>query len=239
MPLTSRPWPGPQSRAVVFNTEAAQAFLTDPEYRSHAALATDVYCDGVGLQVYIALRFGRLVRRRHGPDVLSEYLRSRRDGRVLLLGGTEAAHGGLRERFPSFFRFNSVTADRTLVSPADMEALAKSVVQGGYDDVLIFYGLGKQECMQHLLHAAGYEGASIGLGAAIDFVSGAKPRASAVWQRLGLEWLPRLVRERRMWPRVVRSGALFWSLARRENAALRLYLLGGSAAEEDARPGRT
>lgn len=242
MPLSDRRWPSDRSRAVVFNTEAAHAFLTEPEYRRAATPATDVYCDGVGLQVYALLRFGRLVRRRHGPDVLHDYLVEREHARVLFLGGSSAAHEALRQRFPRFFSSNSVTFDDSAVPDQEMERKAQEIGRAHYDDVLIFLGLGRQERMQHHLHAAGFTGASIGLGAAVDFLSGLKPRAGRGWQRLGLEWMPRLLREHRMWPRVVRSASLFLLGARQENAQLRSYLLGpaGAAAsiaeDSSARP---
>lgn len=241
MPLTDRPWPTPPSRAVVFNTEAAHAFLTAADYRRDALPAGDVYCDGVGLQAYLLLRFGRLVRRRHGPDLLLQYLARREGARILLLGGSPEAHRALRARFPRFFQSNQVEVDDSFLQAAEMERRAAVIAAVGYDDVLIFLGLGRQERMQHLLHAAGFTGSSIGLGAAVDFVSGLKPRAGGAWRALGLEWLPRLVRERRMWPRVVRSASLFLLGGRPENAALRTYLLGPDAAgpgEPHARPPR-
>jgi exopolysaccharide biosynthesis WecB/TagA/CpsF family protein len=79
--------------------------------------------------------------------------------------------------------------------------------------VLIFLGLRRQEAFQTSLHTSGFTGASIGLGAAIDFLSGTKQRAGKTWQKMGLEWLPRMVAEPRMIPRVFRSFGLFalWS----------------------------
>jgi N-acetylglucosaminyldiphosphoundecaprenol N-acetyl-beta-D-mannosaminyltransferase len=225
MPLSDRNWPSAQSRAVVFNTEAAHEFLTEPDYRRDAMPASDVYCDGVGLQVYVLLRFGRLVRRRHGPDVFHDYLVAREGARVLFLGGSRAAHEALRRRFPGFFLRNSVTCDDSTLLDSEMERKARDIVRAGYDDVPIFLGLRRQERMQHCLHAAGFRGSTIGLGAAVDFLSGLKPRAGRLWQMLGLEWMPRLFRERRMWPRVARSASLFLLVARRENAQLRSYLL--------------
>jgi len=50
----------------------------------------------------------------------------------------------------------------------------------------------------------------MGVGGSIDIVAGAKQRAPLTWQRLGLEWLYRLLQEpRRMFRRYLHSNALF------------------------------
>ncbi len=224
MPLSTEPWPLDGSRAVVFNTEAAWFFLTSADYRRDAAGATHVYCDGAGLALYVRLRFGRPIRRFHGPDLFAHYLAQATGRRVLLLGGSEAAHARLAARYPRFFAENCVTVDASMLPAEHFAARAAEVAAEGHDDVLIFLGLGRQERFQRLLHEAGHRGASVGLGAAIDFLSGTRPRAGPAWRALGLEWLPRLLREPRMWPRVGRSFALFPRLADPANAALAAFL---------------
>jgi N-acetylglucosaminyldiphosphoundecaprenol N-acetyl-beta-D-mannosaminyltransferase len=226
MPLRVHAWPDSRSRAVVFNTEAAYFFLTSHTYRADAIGANDIYCDGAGLQLYIGLRFGRRVRRRHGPDLLREYLLTRTQARVHFVGGSNAAHSGLQERFPAFFTRNEVTIDTRTLEEHHFAERAAVLAARPVDDVLIFLGLARQERFQHRLHEAGFAGSSIGLGAAIDFVSGSKIRAGRAWQAFGLEWLPRLMREPRMLPRVQRSFALFALLGARENQELRGYLFG-------------
>jgi N-acetylglucosaminyldiphosphoundecaprenol N-acetyl-beta-D-mannosaminyltransferase len=52
---------------------------------------------------------------------------------------------------------------------------------------------------------------AIGVGASLDFAAGTRPRAPIVWQRLGIEWLYRLLREpRRLWKRYVRRDIPFF-----------------------------
>ncbi len=226
MPLSTEPWPLDGSRAVVFNTEAAWYFLTSPDYRRDVEGATHVYCDGSALALYVRMRFGQPIRRLHGPDLFALYLARAIGRRVLLLGGTGAAHAGLAERHPHFFAANEVSVDSSLLPPDHFAARAAEVAAQGFDDVLIFLGLGRQERFQRLLHEAGHPGASVGLGAAIDFLSGTKPRSGPVWRALGLEWLPRLLREPRMWPRVGRSFAVFGHALDVENRLLAAFLFG-------------
>lgn len=48
------------------------------------------------------------------------------------------------------------------------------------------------------------------IGAVFDFYAGTKRRSSLLWRRLGLEWLPRFLREpRRLWERNLRSNPVF------------------------------
>lgn len=55
------------------------------------------------------------------------------------------------------------------------------------------------------------------VGAVFDFYAGTKKRSSQFWLNLGLEWLPRLLREpRRMWERNFRSAPVFLSWIARE-----------------------
>jgi N-acetylglucosaminyldiphosphoundecaprenol N-acetyl-beta-D-mannosaminyltransferase len=48
------------------------------------------------------------------------------------------------------------------------------------------------------------------IGAVFDFYAGTKKRSAVFWQSLGLEWLPRFLREpRRLWERNLKSTPLF------------------------------
>jgi N-acetylglucosaminyldiphosphoundecaprenol N-acetyl-beta-D-mannosaminyltransferase len=49
------------------------------------------------------------------------------------------------------------------------------------------------------------------IGAVFDYYSGTKQRASVFWQRLGLEWLPRFIREpKRLWRRYFISLPIYF-----------------------------
>lgn len=201
-------------------------FLTSEAYRAAINPHSHVYCDGAGLAWFGRLRFGREIQRRHGPDVMHDYLMRTRGVDVMLLGGSDRAHAGLRSRYPQFFVNNRVVVDSRMIAAGDYPNVAAAIAEQSYDHVLIFLGLARQERFQHHLHEAGYQGASIGLGAAIDFLSGNKPRSGPGWQRLGLEWLPRMIREPRMIPRVLRSFALFGLAFHPRNRELGQFLFG-------------
>jgi N-acetylglucosaminyldiphosphoundecaprenol N-acetyl-beta-D-mannosaminyltransferase len=66
----------------------------------------------------------------------------------------------------------------------------------------------------------------MGVGGAIDIVGGITKRAPAIWQRLGIEWLYRLLQEpRRMFKRYAVTNARFISLVAR--ALLARFTRGG------------
>jgi len=55
------------------------------------------------------------------------------------------------------------------------------------------------------------------IGAVFDFYAGTKARSSLFWQKLGLEWFPRFLREpRRLWERNVKSTPIFLCWIARE-----------------------
>jgi N-acetylglucosaminyldiphosphoundecaprenol N-acetyl-beta-D-mannosaminyltransferase len=79
---------------------------------------------------------------------------------------------------------------------------------------VLFVGLGcpKQEAWMGAHHAA-LGCVLVGVGAAFDFLAGHKRQAPAVMQRLGLEWLFRLLSEpRRLWKRYLRQNPKFLAL---------------------------
>ena len=54
------------------------------------------------------------------------------------------------------------------------------------------------------------------IGAVFDFYAGTKQRSSGFWQKIGMEWLPRFLREpRRLWERNMKSTPIFiWWIVR-------------------------
>jgi len=59
------------------------------------------------------------------------------------------------------------------------------------------------------------------IGAVFDFYAGVKTRSSLFWQRLGLEWLPRFLREPiRLWERNMKSAPVFLCWIFREKMRL-------------------
>lgn len=92
--------------------------------------------------------------------------------------------------------------------PVDMEVVQRIRSTGAK---IVFVGLGcpKQDFWM-AEYASHLNSVLIGVGAAFDFLSGEVPRAPLWMQRIGLEWLFRLVTEpRRLWKRYFVTNTLF------------------------------
>jgi N-acetylglucosaminyldiphosphoundecaprenol N-acetyl-beta-D-mannosaminyltransferase len=79
---------------------------------------------------------------------------------------------------------------------------------------ILFVGLGAPKQERWMAeHKDAVEAVMIGVGAAFDFLAGRKRQAPAVLQRLGLEWLFRLLNEpRRLWRRYLYRNPRFVAL---------------------------
>jgi N-acetylglucosaminyldiphosphoundecaprenol N-acetyl-beta-D-mannosaminyltransferase len=79
---------------------------------------------------------------------------------------------------------------------------------------ILFVGLGAPKQEQWMAGMKGsVDAVMLGVGAAFDFLSGRKRQAPAVLQRLGLEWLFRLLNEpRRLWKRYLYRNPKFMVL---------------------------
>jgi N-acetylglucosaminyldiphosphoundecaprenol N-acetyl-beta-D-mannosaminyltransferase len=202
----------------------------DPEIRSalnQAGLTTE---DGMPL-VWWCQRSGYSdAGRVCGSDLLLAMCErsAQRGHRHFFYGGSprvvEALVLRLKQRFPGMvvagYRsppFRSLTQEE---DAADVQAINETRP----DFVWVGLGMPKQEkwMVRHVgkIHAA----ALLGVGAAFDFVSGAKPRAPLWMQRSGLEWLFRLMTEpRRLAPRYFVVISIFVVLALQQLAGWKSY----------------
>jgi exopolysaccharide biosynthesis WecB/TagA/CpsF family protein len=102
--------------------------------------------------------------------------------------------------------------------PEDEPALAESIAAVQPD--LLFIGITSPKKEMFLARWGPRIGASVchGVGGSFDVVAGKVRRAPAAWQRMGIEWLYRLLQEpRRLWRRYVVTNTLFlwWVLRER------------------------
>lgn len=191
------------------------------EPRFHAALSAAGWLipDGVGIVLASRLLGGRIRRRVCGPDLfveLSAAMDRRGPFSALFIGSTEATLAALARRYadqhPNARRIATFSPPFRAEFTADDVAAMKAVIREHQPD-LLWVGLTapKQEIL--LAQFAADEPAfrfAAGIGAAFDFYVGNVRRAPAFFQRLGLEWLPRLLQQpRRLWRRTFVSAPLF------------------------------
>ena len=178
------------------NPEIVQRANQDPEYAGILAKADLVIPDGIGV-VYAAKILGRPLKGRvPGVDLASALMgrMAGTDKRLFLLGAApgvaEQAAVNLRAAYPGlvicgthdgYFKEDGPVVDAIREARADV--------------VFVCLGFPKQEKW-----AAAHGGAAgarlyIGLGGALDVFAGKVARAPEGFQKLGLEWLYRLIKQ--------------------------------------------
>jgi N-acetylglucosaminyldiphosphoundecaprenol N-acetyl-beta-D-mannosaminyltransferase len=103
---------------------------------------------------------------------------------------------------------------------------------------LLFVGLGAPKQEQWMAaHKGNVKAVMLGVGAAFDFLAGNKRQAPKVLQRLGLEWLFRLVQEpRRLWRRYLYRNPRFVALFLGQLIGGRRADVPAAAEHEPTRP---
>jgi N-acetylglucosaminyldiphosphoundecaprenol N-acetyl-beta-D-mannosaminyltransferase len=209
---------GPPLQVVTLNPEMVMRARRDPGLAAIIEAAGLVVPDGIGLVLSMRRRGHPGAARVAGADLLERYAeRAAPLGhRLALVGGApgvaERAAAELVRRNPGL---RVVAADAGDPGAETAERLRAAAP----DAVFAAYGAGRQESFLAAHLAAIGAGVGMGVGGALDFLSGRVRRAPGLVRRAGLEWAWRLVRQ--PW-RLRRQTALplFWWLDRREVGAL-------------------
>jgi len=155
----------------------------------------------------------------YGPDLMPAVLEAAAAAGIPVgfYGGSEMVLARLlavvRRRFPAIhIAFAKAPPFRPLTPEEDEHTIAAIQDSGAR---ILFVGLGspKQDRWMYA-HTARIPAVMLGVGAAFDFVAGAKPQAPLWMQRHGLEWSFRLATEPgRLWRRYLKQNPRFLILA--------------------------
>jgi N-acetylglucosaminyldiphosphoundecaprenol N-acetyl-beta-D-mannosaminyltransferase len=188
-----------------------------------AFMASDfIIPDGVGIILAARILAGKKINKIAGADLHDVIINalSVRKGSCFYLGSSDATLGKIREKLsrehPSVRVESFSPPYKTIFNDEDNASMIK-VVNEFYPDVL-FVGMTapKQEKWvyenRHRINAP----VICSIGAVFDFYAGTVMRPSKFWISIGLEWLPRLLREpHRLWRRTFISTPLFiWFVLR-------------------------
>ena len=186
------------------NVEFIMEARQNPEFRRVLAAASLCVPDGIGV-LWASRRLGTPLRQRVAGIDLVENIAERagaRGWRLYFLGAApgvaEQAAAILAERYPGL-----VTAGCFAGSPnlAEETAIVDRVRAAHPDVLFVAYGAPEQDLWIARNQARIGVPVALGIGGAFDFICGRTKRAPAWVQRLGLEWLHRLVREPWRWRR--------------------------------------
>jgi len=174
--------------------------------------------DGVGIVLASKILGGSIRERVTGTDIflgLSEALHKGKGGRYFFLGSTEQNLLKIKEKMHA--DFPNITVAGTYSPPfkpefsdEDTRLMIEAINQAAPDVLWVGMTAPKQEKWiyqnKDRLNVK-FIGA---IGAVFDFYTGNVKRSHPAFQRLGLEWLPRLLREpRRLWRRNFVSNPSF------------------------------
>jgi N-acetylglucosaminyldiphosphoundecaprenol N-acetyl-beta-D-mannosaminyltransferase len=213
---------GPDSSLVVtLGTEMAVYAQRDPRFREIVNGSALSLCDTVGIK-YAARLHGADVRERvAGVDIIDPLCATfaERGIPIYLLGAkgdtARRAADALQARHPGL-RVAGVRDG--YFSAADESNVSAAIAASGAR--VIFVGLGSPRQEIFLADRLKETGCAVGIGVggSFDVIAGNVERAPALWQRLNLEWLYRLVREPKRWRRQLALPRFVW-LALWERAA--------------------
>jgi N-acetylglucosaminyldiphosphoundecaprenol N-acetyl-beta-D-mannosaminyltransferase len=174
--------------------------------------------DGIGIVLASRILNGRIKERVTGSDIfhsLHAELNRLGGAKVFLLGATESTlelvANRLKLEYPNIAIVGALSPPfKETFSESEDRAMVSTINFAAPDVLWVGLSAPKQEMWIHRNRTkldVKFAGA---VGAVFDFYAGRIHRASPVFQRAGLEWLPRLFQEpRRLWRRMFVSAPLF------------------------------
>ena len=193
-------------------------FADDSLRRAYDGAAFKV-CDSRVL-AWLAALAGRRLQVCTGADLTHDLIRDPLPTapEMAVIGPDRAAFDQLAERFPEAdLVFAASNHDLVPRSDEWWDTVARTAASE-WDILFVCLSFPKQELFAEDLGKSGRRhGVALCVGGSIDFLTGRQLRAPRLVQRLGLEWLHRLVHDpRRFWRRYILRGPIVFSLAARQ-----------------------
>lgn len=200
------------------NPHSAEIAARDPFFHNSLRCADFLTADGIGIVLASRLLGGGIRDRITGTDVfLGVNQALDRDGGAscFFLGSTKETLQKVRHRMAE--EFPNVTIAGTYSPPfkaefsdEDNQRMIDAINACSPDILWVGMTAPKQEKWIHAHQSRLDVAFAAPIGAVFDFFVGNIERAGPAWQKLGLEWLPRLIQEpRRLWRRALVSGPGF------------------------------
>jgi len=164
-----------------------------------------------------------------GPELLPRICKvaAQKGIPVGFYGGTDATLAALKHRllrrFPGLKVAYAYSPPFRPLTEKEDERVVQEINSSGARILFVGLGCPKQERWM-AEHKGRVRAVMLGVGAAFDFHAGKVPQAPAWMQRMGLEWLFRLVMEpRRLWQRYAKHNPRFVVLALMQLLGLRRF----------------
>lgn len=216
-----RSWSNSFKTHIVYaaNVHMVMGAYDSPEFRHIVNSADLVTPDGMPLVWIMRARGVKGQERVYGPHLMLKTLKMAEDEKITVgfIGSTpytlEKLVTNLKLRYPKLHIGCQISPPYSQATADEDKAIVEQITSS--NPRILFVGLGcpKQERWIYE-HRDSVNAVMIGVGAAFDFYAGTVSQAPAWIQRMGLEWLFRLVQEpRRLWKRYLVQNPRFAILA--------------------------
>ena len=192
--------------------------LDDAEFSSALKDADWLMPDGAGIVLASKVLGGAIRQRITGSDifyVLNKRMNGIGNFSVFFLGASEECLADIQlcmaRDYPNV-RFAGCYSPpfKPVYNEAEIEAMISAINESGADVLWAGMTAPKQEKWLHQNSGRLNVKFAAAIGAVFDFYTGRVKRSHPLFQRLGLEWLPRLIQEpRRLWQRNFVSTPVF------------------------------
>ncbi|OFC60674.1 lipopolysaccharide N-acetylmannosaminouronosyltransferase [Candidatus Erwinia dacicola] len=181
---------------VAINAEKVLTAEADAAVAELIAAAEYKYADGVSIVRSIRKKYPQAdVSRIAGSDLWEALIeRAGHEGTpVFLIGGRESVLAQTQDQLRRRWSVNIVGAQDGFFNPADRDALFARIQASGAKLVTVAMGSPRQEILMRDCKAVYPDALYMGLGGTYDVFTGHVKRAPKIWQKMGLEWLYRLL----------------------------------------------
>jgi len=195
----------------------------NPDFADALKEADWLIPDGVGIVLASRMLRGTIRERVTGTDIFTALHQrlNRTGGSVFFLGASEDTLSAIRERmardYPNIRIAGTYSPPfKPQFSAKETDAMVAAVNAANADVLWVGMTSPKQDLWLRANHHRLRVKFAAGIGAVFDFYTGRIKRSHPVFQKLGLEWLPRLLQEpRRLWRRMFVSAPIFlWDVVR-------------------------
>lgn len=196
-----------RGHVVTINPEMIDYATTHPDFANIVKSAELIIPDGIGVQLGLKLK-GYQVRRIPGIEFARQMLNEFRGCPVALIGAKpeviEKAVSNLKSEMPDS---NFVYVQDGYFK--DENKVLEEVIKAQPELILAALGSPKQEEFLYKLKTVLPNTLMIGIGGSFDVWSGMVERAPEIYQKMGLEWLYRTIKEPKRFKRIFPTLPLF------------------------------
>ncbi|MGY5959040.1 lipopolysaccharide N-acetylmannosaminouronosyltransferase [Kosakonia sp. BK9b] len=185
-----------QGTLVAINAEKMLTLEDDAQVRALIEAAEFKYADGISVVRSLRKKFPQArVSRVAGADLWEKLMQRAGENAtpVFLVGGKPDVLAQTEQKLRAQWQVNIVGSQSGYFEPSQRQALFERIRDSGAKIVTVAMGSPKQEILMRDCRVVYPDALYMGVGGTYDVFTGHVKRAPKIWQKLGLEWLYRLL----------------------------------------------